>query len=139
MNNIYCIDNIVIDVDRRPARSSPKTCLSTEAGGEVEVEGQFSRCEASPTGPNTLPLSLPLSLPLPTNIPDDVPLTAVDADRIAQSKYLSPYCTEISIRYYFILLHFATIIYLSLFDVDLLFFELIYDFHQFQISFELTP
>jgi hypothetical protein len=45
---------------------------------------------------HTAPAPLPLPIPAPLA---DVPLTAVDADRIVQSDYLSPYCTEIAIRY----------------------------------------
>lgn len=48
---------------------------------------------------HTAPASAPASLPIPAPLAD-APLTAVDADRIVQSDYLSPYCTEIAIRYY---------------------------------------
>jgi hypothetical protein len=85
--------------------------LEIGAGGGGDV--QISRSEVSVTGSNTHPIpSIPTSVshtvpssasssvPLPAPAPlADVPLTAVDADRIVQSDYLSPYCTEIAIRY----------------------------------------
>ena len=86
----------------------------TGAGGGGRGDGQFSSSEVSVTGSNTHPIpsisvshSVPATAsapattaPVPVSAPlADVPLTAVDADRIVQSDYLSPYCTEIAIRY----------------------------------------
>ena len=88
----------------------------TGAGGGGRGDGQFSSSEVSVTGSNTHPIpsisvsySVPATasapattapVPVPVSAPlADVPLTAVDADRIVQSDYLSPYCTEIAIRY----------------------------------------
>ena len=110
------------------SRSSPKTCYVSEleSGGGAAAGGgrgnfQFSSSEVSVTGSNahSIPTShsVPTSAPIPASVPPtaslppvslpvpvsaplaDVPLTVADADRMVQSDYLSPYCTEIAIRY----------------------------------------
>ena len=115
----YIVIYILNDVDRGRSRSSPKTYLCTEAGVDGAVEA-FSRCEVPVTGNSILhpQLQPPLS-----STPVDVPLTAVDADRIVQSEYLSPYCTEILLRFDF---HYLLSIVLFVYLLYLLYLSFIF-------------
>lgn len=138
---LYQLMCTMTDGQRSRSRSRPKTSYASELeSGGGGGDFQFSSSEVSVRGSNTHPIptshSMSTSAPIPASDPPtatlppvslsvpvaaslaDVPQTAVDADRMVQSDYLSPYCTEIAIRYYhpltsrFISLHLASYAYI---------------------------